>query len=94
VHDSKRRIILTDKQIQDDILTRLNRRRVWGGKHTDFEHLKKGVPAYLSGDYLQNGKTLIKEGLLIQKKTNYGLQVALNPRRRKEIQKRIEESLE
>jgi hypothetical protein len=36
---------------------------------------------------------LIKEGLLLAKPTSYGLEVSLNPRRKAEIDKIIEEYL-
>ena len=58
-----------------------------GGKHTDIENLKKGLPGHVKGDIKDAAKELIKEELLIPKVTSYGVQVSLNPRKREELQK-------
>lgn len=58
-----------------------------GGRHTDIENLKKGLPGHFKGDVKKAVKELIKEELLIPKSASYGLHVSLNPHQRKEIEK-------
>ena len=72
------------------ILRKLFRHRVIGGKHTAVEHLAHGLPRHLVGDAKIVIEELIKEGFIIPKPTNYGLQVSLNPERIEEIIKIIE----
>ena len=72
------------------ILRKLSRRRVIGGKHTAVEHLTKGLPNHFSGAAKNAVKELIKERLILQKPTSYGLQVSLNPEKIDEITKIIE----
>jgi len=60
-----------------------------GGKHTDIENLKKGLPGHLKGDVKDATKELIKEGLLITKPTSYGLHISLNPHKRELIDKYV-----
>ncbi len=58
-----------------------------GGRHTDIENLKKGLPGHVRGDVKEAVKELIKEELLIPKPTSYGLHVSLNPLKREEMDK-------
>ena len=58
-----------------------------GGRHTDIENLKKGLPSHFKGDVKKAAKELIKEEILISKQTSYGHHVSLNPRNREEIEK-------
>ncbi|MEK6901058.1 MAG: hypothetical protein AABX37_01825 [Nanoarchaeota archaeon] len=58
-----------------------------GGRHTDIENLKKGLPGHFKGDVKKAAKELIREGILISKQTSYGHHVSLNPRKREEIEK-------
>lgn len=58
-----------------------------GGRHTDIENLKKGLPGHLKGDIKDAAKELIKEGILIPKPTSYGLHLSLNPHKKEEIDK-------
>ena len=67
------------------------RLRVIGGKHTAIEHLTKGLPKHAVGEAKNIVKELVKEGLILQKSTSYGLQVSLNPEKIEEITKIIEE---
>ena len=60
-----------------------------GGRHTDIENLKKGLPGHFKGDIKRAVKELIKEGILIPKMTSYGFHVSLNPRKRSEIEKHL-----
>ncbi|MBI2084354.1 MAG: hypothetical protein HYT70_01960 [Candidatus Aenigmarchaeota archaeon] len=70
-------------------------RRCWGGKHTSFDNLKKGVKVQeLGKEGLKRidkiGKDLIREGALLTKPTSYGLQISLNPRFSQEIKALIQ----
>lgn len=58
-----------------------------GGRHTDFENLKKGLPGHFKGNVKEAANELIREEILIPKQTSYGLHVSLNPRKREEIEK-------
>ncbi len=62
-----------------------------GGKHTDIENLKKGLPTHFKGDVKKAAKELIREGILMPKQTSYGLHISLNPRKREEINKYLSE---
>lgn len=73
------------------ILRKLFRHRIIGGKHTAIEHLAKGLPKHVVGAAKDAVKELIKDGLILQKPTSYGLQVSLNPERIDEISKLIED---
>jgi hypothetical protein len=81
--------------IEDDIkrfiLRKLVRHRMWMHKHTSIHNLPKGLP-----DYLRSRKEvrkvvdqMIRDGFLLTKPTNYGLEVSLNIRRKKEIEEFI-----
>lgn len=72
-------------EIRKYIIKRLYRRGCWHNKHTAFENAYAGVPSHLKGKAKQIVKELIKEGILLEKFTCYGLQVSLNPAKRKEI---------
>lgn len=58
-----------------------------GGKHTDIENLKKGLPSHVKGNIKKTAQELIKEDILISKPTSYGLHVSLNPRKKEKIEK-------
>jgi hypothetical protein len=63
--------------------------KVIGGKHTDIDNLKKGVPKHARGDIDDAVKSLIKKGFII-KPTSYGLHVSLNPNMMDEIKSVLE----
>ena len=73
------------------ILRKLFRRRVIGGKHTAIEYVMSGVPGHAYGEVKKAAEDLIREGLIIPKPTNYGLQISLNPGRLEEIKRVISE---
>ncbi len=73
------------------ILRKLYRRRVIGGKHTAIENLTKGLPKNVAGAAKEAVKELIKNGFILPKKTSYGLQVSLNPKKIDEISRIVEE---
>jgi hypothetical protein len=82
--------MLSDGHLQALILYKLFNRRCWGGKHTSFENLKKGIKASdLGKEGLKRvdraGKEFIREGLILTKPTHYGLEVSLNSKMSNEI---------
>ena len=66
------------------MLKKLKRRGKWGGAHTSFDVLARGIPKHLRGDAKEVATELIKDGLLLSKSTSYGLEVSLNPKMREE----------
>ena len=56
-----------------------------GAKHISLENLKTGFPSHLKGDVDKKLKKLVKQNLILQHPTSYGLQYALNPQRLQEI---------
>ncbi|MEA1925195.1 MAG: hypothetical protein U9M95_04935 [Candidatus Altiarchaeota archaeon] len=77
------------EEILSDILLNLARLNKWGNSHTSFDNLSKGFPKHIRGDIKKVGKYAIKEGYLISKPTNYGVEVSLNPQRGDEIKEII-----
>ncbi len=75
------------EQAKGFIVKKLFQHGYIGGKHTDIENLKKGLPGHFKGDVKKAAKELIKEEILIPKQTSYGYHVSLNPRKREEIEK-------
>ncbi|MFH1802951.1 MAG: hypothetical protein ABH864_05910 [archaeon] len=81
--------------IEDDIrrfiLRKLVRHRMWVHKHTSIHNLPKGLPDYLRSrkDVRKVIDGMIKEGFLLTKPTNYGLEVSLNIQMKKEIEEFI-----
>jgi hypothetical protein len=79
--------------LKAQILKKLRRHGYWGGRHTAFDELSKGLPPHLRGEAFEAAEELIKEDLLLQKSTSYGRHVSLNPRRKVDIDKIIKEVL-
>ena len=75
------------EQAKSFIVKKLFHHGYIGGRHTDIENLKKGLPGHFKGDIKKAVSELIKEGIIIPKQTAYGLHVSLNPRKREEIEK-------
>ena len=75
------------------ILEHMYRHNLIGGKHTAIENASKGVPKHMRGAAESAVKKLIKEGWILPKPTNYGLQISLNPGRIREIRAAIGEDL-
>ena len=80
------------KDIKLHILSKMKRRRIWQHKHTSIHNLPKGIP-----DYLKNSKLikkvishLLKEKILLSKPTEYGLEISLNIKKKKEIESYLE----
>ena len=70
------------------VLNKLVRRRIWQHKHTSIHNLAKGLPLELRQSKIIKKviEDLLKKGFLLSKPTNYGLEVSLNIRRKKEIE--------
>ena len=75
------------EQVKGFIVKKLFQHGYIGGRHTDVENLKKGLPSHFKGEIKKAAKELIKEEILISKQTSYGHHVSLNPRKREEIEK-------
>lgn len=77
-----------EDDIKRFILRKLVRHRIWMHKHTSIHNLPKGLPDYLRGrkEVRKVVERLLKEGWLLSKPTNYGLEVSLNIKKKKEIE--------
>lgn len=78
---------MDEEQIKSFIVKKLFQHGYIGGRHTDIENLKKGLPGHLRGDAKKAAHDLIKEDILILKPTSYGHHVSLNSSKRTEIEK-------
>lgn len=75
------------EQLKGFIVKKLFHHGYIGGRHTDIENLKKGLPSHFKGNVKNAANELIKEEILIPKQTSYGLHVSLNPRKKQELDK-------
>ena len=75
------------EEVKGFIVKKLFQHGYIGGRHTDIENLKKGLPGHFKGDAKKAAEELIKDDILISKRTSYGHHVSLNPRKREEIEK-------
>ena len=78
------------EQIKFKVLWHLYTCGYFGKRHTPIESLKRGLPAHLKGEAVKVARDLIREGLLIAKKTAHGLDVSINPRRAGEVKRFLE----
>ena len=85
---------MIEEEIKRFILRKLARHRMWMHKHTSIHNLPKGLPDYLRStkEVKKAIEQLLKQGLLLSKPTNYGLEVSLNIRKKKEIEEFIKEN--
>lgn len=83
-------LTMEKEQLKGFIVKKLFHHNYIGGRHTDIENLKKGLPSHVKGDIKEATEELIKEEILITKPTSYGMQVSLNPRKREEIEKYVQ----
>lgn len=83
-------VIMEKEQLKGFIVKKLFHHGYIGGRHTDIENLKKGLPSHVKGDVKDAAKELIKEEILITKPTSYGLHVSLNPRMKEKLQKYLQ----
>ena len=72
--------------IKGTLLRKLFYMGKWGKAHTSFDNLPKGFPKHLRGEVKNVANDLIKQQILLSKPTHYGLEVSLNPKKRKEIE--------
>ncbi len=82
-----------EEKIKATILYHLRRKRIIGNKHTHFDTLKTGFPSHLGKDIKKIAQQLIKQGYILTKPTNYGLQVSLNKEKLGEIEDYIKKIL-
>jgi len=80
---------MVDEEIRKSLLRKLVYLRKWGGSHTSFDNLPKGFPSHLRGEVKDIAKELIKKEFLLSKPTSYGIEVSLNPDKKKEIEELI-----
>ena len=79
---------MTEKEeIKRFILRKLTRHSIWMHKHTSIHNLPKGLPEYLrnSREVKEVIHELLKQGFLLSKPTNYGLEVSLNIKMKKDL---------
>lgn len=74
------------------MVRKLYRHRVWLHKHTNIHNLPKGLSKTIRGSKQVKDaiEELLKEQILLSKPTHYGLEVSLNPKKRKEIEELVE----
>lgn len=77
---------MDEREIKKGILRKLFYHGKWGGCHTSFDNLPKGFPGELGKDVKSVAKDLIKKGILLSKPTSYGVEVSLNPEKKKKIE--------
>lgn len=86
-------LMVSDAEVQANILHKLFRKKKWGGAHMSYDKIKRWISErQIDGGGKrvdQNLKGLIKEGLIISKPTHYGLEISLNPGFSKDIIERI-----
>jgi len=78
------------EQLKSFIVKKLFHHGYIGGRHTDIENLKKGLPSHIKGDAKGAVEELIKEEILIPKPTSYGLHVSLNPKMKDKLQEYLQ----
>lgn len=78
---------MESEQVKGFIVKKLFHHGYVGGRHTDIQNLKKGLPGHFKGDVKAAAAELIREGILLPKPTSYGLHIALNPQKRAEIER-------
>ena len=77
---------MKEEDIQKGIIRKLFYLGKWGGSHTSFDNLPKDFPKELGKEIKSVAKDLIKKGLLLSKPTSYGVEVSLNPAKKREIE--------
>jgi len=78
------------ERVKFKILWHLYTHGYFGKKHTPIESLKRGLPSHLKGEAIKVARDLIREGLLVAKKTAHGIDVSINPRRAREVKEFLE----
>jgi hypothetical protein len=81
----------SDAEIRRALITKLDRHGYYGGRHTSKEAAcKRGFPPHLQQRAKNILEELIKEGIIVQHPTSYGMQIALNPKMRPDIERIIQ----
>lgn len=78
------------EQVKFKILWHLYTHGYFGKRRTPIESLKRGLPSHLKGEAIDVARELIREGLLMAKKTAHGIDVSINPKRAKEVREFLE----
>lgn len=81
----------TFQQLKFKILWKLYNHHYWGKRHTPIDNVPKGLPPHEKGICVDVIEDLLREGLLIRKKTKHGEDVSLNPAMASEIRRFLEE---
>ena len=76
---------LGDVELMPWILDKLARHGMWNEKHTSIDNVPKGAPQHMRGRIKEVLKQLIRDGLIIQKPTSYGMEISLNFDRKNDI---------
>ena len=76
-------------ELELTILERLYRRGKIGASHTSIESVVRGLPKHMKGDAKKAVKQLTKDGWIVQHPTSYGMQIALNLQRIREVRQLI-----
>lgn len=63
----------------------------WGNNHTSIDNLPKGFPKHIRKEVKVIAKNLIKRKFLLAKPTSYGIEISLNPKKKKEIEESVRE---
>jgi hypothetical protein len=79
--------------LKAQILKKLRRHGYWGGRHTAFDELQKGIPKHLRGLAKDAAEELIDDGLLIEKGSTHERHVSLDPKRKVDIDRIIDDVL-
>jgi len=77
---------MEQEQLKGFIVKKLFHHGYIGGRHTDIENLKKGLPSHVKGDVKEAVHELIQEGILMPNQTSYGLHDSLTPRTRDAVE--------
>jgi len=77
------------EQLKGFIVKKLFHHGYIGGRHTDIENLKKGLPGHIGSDIKDAIAELVHKEIILTKPTSYGLHVALNAHKREEIEKYV-----
>lgn len=74
------------EEIKKQILRKMRKLGYWGGRHTSIKNLRKGFPKEIYEHIEKAIKDLAKEDFFIIHKKSPDIHLALNPRKKKEIE--------
>ncbi len=83
------------EQIKVHILSKLVDMRCWMGKHTSIHNMQKGLPGHARDSNVISKvvKELMQKEWILGKPTNYGLELSLNIKMKKDIEQYIESKI-